>query len=158
MAAETPPQPPEQPSLAVAALGRALVRAWNDHDASAVATLCASDVEGFDVADAVIRRGPDDVRRASEQYLAAFPDLVVQIEELLADDRRLALAWVAQATHAGPIMRIPPTQRPVRFRGVCVLTIEHGKIRQAINVWDVAGMLRGIGLLPDLVPTETIKN
>jgi hypothetical protein len=31
-----------------------------------------------------------------------------------------------------------------------VLTLEDGKIKKALYIWDVAGILRGIGLLPEL--------
>jgi hypothetical protein len=36
-------------------------------------------------------------------------------------------------------------------RGVSLLTLESGKIKHAHYIWDVAGLLRAIGLLPDLL-------
>ena len=47
-------------------------------------------------------------------------------------------------------MNIPATGRAVRVCGVSLLTIVDGQIRQARHIWDVAGMLRNIGLLPAL--------
>jgi hypothetical protein len=47
-------------------------------------------------------------------------------------------------------MNIPATGRRVEVRGASFLTIEAGKVTRATMLWDVAGMLRGIGLLPDL--------
>jgi hypothetical protein len=47
-------------------------------------------------------------------------------------------------------MNIPPTGRPINARGVSMLTVESGKVWRANYIWDVAGMLREIGLLPDL--------
>jgi len=47
-------------------------------------------------------------------------------------------------------MNIPPTGRAVAVRGTSVLTVEDGKIKRAFRIWDVAGLLRSIGLLPEL--------
>jgi hypothetical protein len=35
-------------------------------------------------------------------------------------------------------------------RGVSVLMIEDSKVKNATYIWDVAGLLRNIGLLPEL--------
>lgn len=158
MSSISPSSPSSASSVSAAELGDALVRAWNAHDASAVASLFAAEVEAFDVADAAVRRTPEEIQRASARYLAAFPDLEIRLDELLADDGRVALVWTAHGTHAGSIMRIPPTGRVVEVRGVCILTVERGKIRQAINVWDVAGLLRALGLLPDLIGAEASES
>jgi hypothetical protein len=47
-------------------------------------------------------------------------------------------------------MHIPPTGRKIAVRGISVLTIENGKITRGLYVWDAAGLLRTIGLLPEL--------
>lgn len=47
-------------------------------------------------------------------------------------------------------MHIPPTDRTIEVLGTTFLTIAHGKITREMHIWDVAGLLRDIGLLPDL--------
>jgi hypothetical protein len=47
-------------------------------------------------------------------------------------------------------MNIPATGRPVTVRGVSVCHVEGGRIVRAMHIWDVAGLLRAIGLLPEL--------
>ena len=47
-------------------------------------------------------------------------------------------------------MRIPPTGRKIAVRGILVLTVEHGKGTRGLYVWDAAGLLRAIDLLPVL--------
>ena len=47
-------------------------------------------------------------------------------------------------------MHIPPTGRKIAVRGISVLTIENEKITSGLYVWDAAGLLRAIGLLPEL--------
>jgi hypothetical protein len=45
---------------------------------------------------------------------------------------------------------IPPTGRRIAVCGISLLTIEGGRISRGLYVWDVAGLLRSIGLLPEL--------
>jgi hypothetical protein len=51
-------------------------------------------------------------------------------------------------------MNIPPTRRPIEIRGVTLLTVETTpegpRVSRAAYVWDLAGLLRRLGLLPDL--------
>ena len=47
-------------------------------------------------------------------------------------------------------MNIPPTGRKVAVQGVSILTVEEHRITRGVYEWDVAGLLRAIGLLPDL--------
>jgi predicted ester cyclase len=68
---------------------------------------------------------------------------------IISDDQSV-LVWNATGTHQGTLMNIPPTGRVVSVRGVTVLTIIDHKIVNALYLWDVAGLLRGFGLLPEL--------
>lgn len=138
----------------VARLGHDLIRAWNAHDAERIAGLHAADCSGVDVGRSGQRRGREGVRRAAEAYLRAFPDLQLTLEDTLVDGNRMVVTWTARGTQTGSVMRIPPTHRPVEVRGLCVLTVEAGMISHAVHHWDVAGMLRHLGLLPDLHEVE----
>ncbi len=84
------------------------------------------------------------------RYWRAFPDLQFLEEGSVAEGDKLALFWTIQGTHHGELMKIPPTGKRVNVRGVSLLTLESGKIRRALYLWDVAGFLRALGLLPDL--------
>ena len=55
-----------------------------------------------------------------------------------------------RGTHHGTLMRIPPTGRQVAMRGVSILTIAEGKVTHGETIWDTAGLLRALGLLPEL--------
>ncbi|MBI1876929.1 MAG: ester cyclase, partial [Chloroflexi bacterium] len=110
----------------------------------------AEDYEGVDVAYATPRQGRDNIRQTMSLYLQAFPDLSFTIEELVVQDNHAALAWIGRGTHQGKIMNIPPTGREVMVRGTTFFTIHNCQITHGLHVWDVAGVLRSIGLLPEL--------
>ncbi len=127
-----------------------LVAAWNSHDVERVATCYAVDYEETDVAQADSPRGRDGIRRTAAGYLRAFPDLLVTLDDVVIDDHRVALAWHWHGTHRGAFMNIPPSGRQVTVKGTSFLTIENGQIRRGTRIWDLAGLLRALGLLPEL--------
>lgn len=142
------------PDEGTARLGRDLIRAWNAHDADRIVGLHAPECVGVDVAEAAPRYGREGVRQIVEGYLRAFPDLQLTVEDTLVDGNRLVVIWIARGTHVGSVMRIPPTHRPIEVRGLCVLTVEAGMITRTLHHWDVAGLLRNLGLLPELQAPE----
>ena len=129
---------------------RRWVEAWNSHDRQQVEALYAPDFEGTDVADGAPQHGPRAAGEGLLRYQCGFPDFRVQCEEMVVQGDRLVIAWTARGTHKGVLMHIPPTGRAVEVRGASFLTLKDGLIRRSHTIWDMAGLLRGIGLLPDL--------
>jgi steroid delta-isomerase-like uncharacterized protein len=127
-----------------------LIAAWNAHDVEGVTALYAPDYEEVDVGQTGPQRGPECIRRLMLYYLRAFPDLKLVLDDLITDGDRAALAWTLHGTQRGTIMNIPPTGRAVAVRGTSLLTVQDGKIRRGLRLWDVAGLLRALGLLPEL--------
>ena len=134
----------------ISRLVRELLEAWNTHDIERIKTFYAPEYEGVDVGQAEPQRGPQSVPRNVERYLRAFPDLRFVEEDLVTQGGRAVLVWKAYATHRGRLMNIPPTGRNISVRGASVLAVEDGKVVRGLYVWDVAGLLRSIGLLPEL--------
>ncbi|NJN94508.1 MAG: ester cyclase [Anaerolineales bacterium] len=127
-----------------------LVAAWNAHDLDRIAAFYAPDYEGEDVAYSTPRRGPEDIRQTMSFYLQAFPDLHITMDSLIVQDNRAALAWIGQGTHQGRLLNIPPTGRVIKVRGTTFFTIQNCQIVHGLHIWDLAGALRAIGLLPEL--------
>jgi steroid delta-isomerase-like uncharacterized protein len=84
------------------------------------------------------------------RYLVAFPDLYLTVESLVVQDNKAALAWIGGGTHLSKVMNIPATHRKIEIRGSSFFTIQQGQIVHSLHIWDVAGLLRSIGLLPEL--------
>jgi hypothetical protein len=57
---------------------------------------------------------------------------------------------VGRGTHEGKVMNIPPSERPIELWGTSFFTVNNGQITYSLHIWDVAGLLRSIGLLPEL--------
>ena len=124
--------------------------AWNSHAVERVLALCSSSYEGLDIAQASSHQGHEGMREYVGSYLRAFPDVELAADMVVQQENVLALAWTARGTHRGNLMNIPSTGRLVQVRGVSILTVENGMLSRALYVWDLAGLLRTLGLLPDL--------
>ena len=129
---------------------RDLIDAWNSHDVDRALEFYAPDYSGEDVGRAQRHQGHAGARKFIGAYVRAFPDVQLSADEMIGEGERAALMWTARGTHLGAIMNIPPTNRPVQIRGVSLLTLQQDKIYHATYIWDVAGLLRNIGLLPEL--------
>ena len=127
-----------------------LLTAWNIRDLDRVADFYAPSYTGIDVAQRAPHHGPQGVRHTLARYVRAFPDLRFRRERVISDGDCIAVAWVARGTHRGPLMKIPPTGRRIAVRGVSMLTLQNGMVTKGLHIWDVAGLLRALGLLPDL--------
>ena len=128
-----------------------LIAGWNAQDIDRVAALYADTFEETDIALAEPQRGREAIRRTMRRYLLAFPDLSITADEVIIQDNCLALAWTIAGHHRGIMLNIPATGRLVQIRGVSLMTLdETGHIVRLQRIWDLAGLLRAIGLLPEL--------
>ncbi|MCU0492817.1 MAG: ester cyclase [Chloroflexaceae bacterium] len=133
----------------IARIVQQLLDAWNAHDGERAASFYTDDYEGIDVGQATPQRGASERIRILNSYVRAFPDLHFT-GDVLVEGQRAVLVWVMRGTHQGHFMHIPPTGQPVEVKGVSVLTFRGDKIARGLNVWDTAGFLRTVGLLPEL--------
>lgn len=127
-----------------------LIDAFNAHDVDRAASFYSSEYKGIDISQASPHAGREGIRKNLAAYIEAFPDCKIQAEETISNGNRVVVIWSAKGTHQGKLLNIPPTGRKIKARGVTVLTLENDQVKQALYFWDVAGVLREIGLLPEL--------
>lgn len=127
-----------------------LVKAWNAHDAERLAGCFCADYQGADVVEPATHSGPEGARACSQRYFRAFPDIELTVERVLVDDHEATVLWRACGFHEGVFMNIPPTGRKVTISGVSIFDVREGKVYRGRYIWDVAGFLREIRLLPEL--------
>ena len=80
-------------------------------------------------------------------FRAAFPDLRVKNEDVIAEGDKVVARWTARGTHNGALMNIPPTGKQVTLKGIDVLRIEGGKIVERWGEFDALGMLHQLGVI-----------
>ena len=95
--------------------------------------------------------GPEGVRIDVAEFRAAFPDLRVTIEDLLAAGDRVARRFTLRGTHRGPFMGFPATGRAVTATGIAIDRLADGKLAESWVCFDALGLLRQLGAVPTLV-------
>ncbi|MEO8612916.1 MAG: ester cyclase [Chloroflexota bacterium] len=124
--------------------------AWNAHDVDHLVEFFSPDYIGYDVAQSAPVCGLEGISISFMRYLYAFPDIHFTPDQIVIEDDQVTMAWTACGTHQGKFMHIPPTNRYLTIKGVSILTFSGNKIVRGQYIWDVAGLLRGLGLLPEL--------
>ena len=72
--------------------------------------------------------GLTEVKRAYELFRAAFPDLSVTIEDMVAEEDRVVVRSVLQAAHLNAFLGLPPTGRHIEVESISIFRIAKGKI------------------------------
>jgi steroid delta-isomerase-like uncharacterized protein len=91
--------------------------------------------------------GAEGYKAMFGELRAAFPDLNVEVEHLVATDDELAFAYSITGTHLGPLMGQPATGKKVSYRGMQISRFDSdGKLVERWGSSDELGMLRQLGL------------
>lgn len=90
--------------------------------------------------------GPEGVKAWMRTVYAAFPDLSVVLEDVVAEGDRVAVRAVWSGTHQGPIFGVPATGKHVTFGGMVFWRIDgDGRIAERWAYLDTADLMRQLG-------------
>ena len=78
-------------------------------------------------------------------WRAAFPDLAITVEGLVAEGDGVAARWTLRGTHRGAFLGIPPTGRRVAVAGTERYRLAGGQIVERWAAVDTAGLRRQLG-------------
>ncbi|HEX6506061.1 MAG TPA: ester cyclase [Chloroflexota bacterium] len=76
----------------------------------------------------------------------AFPDLRVEIEDMVAEGDRVAARVTHRGTHGGSFLGVPPTGRLVTYEGTVIFRIADGRIADRWGTVDLFGILLQLGV------------
>lgn len=79
--------------------------------------------------------------------LAAFPDLVITNQELMAEGDKVAGRWITRSTHQGDLWGIPPTGKRVEWTGLSITRHAGGRIVEQWGQFDALGLLQQLGAM-----------
>jgi steroid delta-isomerase-like uncharacterized protein len=89
--------------------------------------------------------GADGLKNTMRMFREAFPDLHVEIRDMLAEDDRVMSRLRVSGTHRGTFFDTPPTGNTVTYDEVVVLRLSNGKIVEHWAVADALSLMQGIG-------------
>ena len=88
-------------------------------------------------------------------YLAAFPDLHMEAEDVLASGDKVVARTRATGTHQGEFMGIPATGKHVDVPLIDILRFgDDGLVHEHWGVMDAMAMMQQLGLAPEGPPAH----
>ena len=127
---------------------RLIDEVWNQRKLDILDELVAPDAVIHSPTVPDLSRGPEGAKQYVRLFLAAFPDLQVTTDDIVAEGDKVALRWSAHGTRQGRLMGIEPTGKPMTIMGQAIYQIGAGKIKEDWINADALGMLRQLGIVP----------
>jgi steroid delta-isomerase-like uncharacterized protein len=87
-----------------------------------------------------LERGPEDVKRFTEEYRWAFPDWRISIDEQIAEGDNVVNRVTLRGTHQRQFRDMAPTGKEIEIKAVTIFRFsEEGKV---VETWDYFDQLR----------------
>jgi steroid delta-isomerase-like uncharacterized protein len=118
---------------------------WNKGNGAAAYDIVAVDYVRHDLRPGNPPAGPEGQKVIAEAFRAAFPDLHLELEGLVAEDDMVVARWTMKGTHKGEWAGMPPTGKEVSFSGANFFRIGNGKIKEIWNFRDDLGLREQLG-------------
>jgi len=84
---------------------------------------------------------------ATKMYHAAFPDIHVEITDIVSDGDMVAVHEVVTGTHSGDALGLPPTGKSATVEAVHFVKFRDGKIVERKSMTDMMSLFVQLGLV-----------
>lgn len=119
------------------ALVQELFAAWSAHDIERA---------GACIGEACNGGGQEGFRRELTAFLAAFPDMQVSLEDILAEGDKVATRITLRGTHQGVFAGIPVTGKAVVIKANHIFRLQQGQIVQRHGQMDRLELMTQLGM------------
>lgn len=130
---------------------RLLEETFNDGNVALVDQLVAPDAVNHDPAESAdmrVLRGPETFKRTVQMYRAAFPDVRITVDDVIAAGDKVAVRWHSEGTHRGELEGLAPTGARGSVTGISIDQWKDGKVVESWTEWDNLGLARQLGAAP----------
>jgi steroid delta-isomerase-like uncharacterized protein len=121
--------------------------AWSAHDMERVAAIFTDDCVYEDVTFGAVNSGKEELRAFGSGFLAAVPDLHVELSTTCVADDHGAMEWTMSGTQTGEMPGMPAAGKTFSLRGAPVVELRDGKLTRCSDYWDLVTLLKQHGLM-----------
>jgi predicted ester cyclase len=119
---------------------------WNKGNIAVIDDIFASDYIRHDLRPGIAPPGPEGQKAIAHLFRAAFPDIRMTLDLLIAEGDLVMGRWTTQATHTGEWAGVSPTGKRAVFTGVNIFRIAGGKVVELWNHRDDQGLMEQLGV------------
>jgi steroid delta-isomerase-like uncharacterized protein len=135
-----------------------LYKAISDHDLEEAARLAAPD-SLLTAPGGVSVKGPQAIKEYNKNWITAFPDSKIEVQEIFAQGNNVATRAQFVGTHNGtlktPMGDVPATGKKVRGDFVQLFEVDRGLIKSAHIMFDQVQLMTQLGMAP--APPQAVK-
>ena len=133
---------------------------WNEGHIEVANETFAEDYVRHDLRPTEAIPGPAGQAKIAADFRAAFPDLRMVVDLIVAQDDLVAARWTTEGTNTGAWGDRPPTGKHATFSGVNIFRIRDGKVVELWNHRDDLGLSQQLGaeIFAGAAPTEATPN
>jgi steroid delta-isomerase-like uncharacterized protein len=93
-------------------------------------------------------RGPAGYLAIIGMMRAGFPDIQWTLEEMVAENDKVAARFIMRGTHQGTFFGVPPTGKKITVQAMNIYRLADGKFVEERGQPDMLGLLQQIGAVP----------
>ncbi len=133
---------------------RLIAELWNNGNLSVADELIAPTYIHHDSSTPDLGKGPESEKKRVTLYRTAFPDLHLNIEDIIAEGDLVMTRWSCRGTHKGELNGTPPTGKQFNITGVTNCRLANGKLVEGWVNWDALGLMQQLGVVPQLAKAK----
>lgn len=132
------------------ALARRAIEMFNSGDLDRLDEVISESFVEHEAFPGLPSTGPAAPKAAIAFFRAAFPDMRMAVDEMLADGNKVVVRGTMSGTHKGEFMGIPPTDRSFKIQFIDIIEVRDGMATAHWGLTDQAAMMEQLGLAPDM--------
>jgi steroid delta-isomerase-like uncharacterized protein len=92
--------------------------------------------------------GPEGLKQILIMFKAAFPDMKIEIKDLIGEANKVVSRGSWTGTHKGSFMGIPATEKKVEVNFIDMWRLENGMCLENWVRMDIMGLMQQLGVVP----------
>lgn len=94
----------------------------------------------------------EGVKQFTAMFRTGFPDLHVEVDEIIESDDKIVARVRFQGTHQGEFMGVPPSGARIDVPTIDVVRVSGGRAAEHWGVTDSMALMQQIGAMPEGAP------
>lgn len=133
----------------VKTVARQFIQTWSINRLHLVDELASPDLTVFYTHFSEPIRSADSFKAMLSQVYRCFPDIAVEVDEIVAEANQAVVSWKYRATHqSGEMFGVQPTGQSVEVAGMTRYRIANGKVQSERGVVDTFSLMVQLGAVP----------
>jgi steroid delta-isomerase-like uncharacterized protein len=129
---------------------------WNKGNLPVADELIAPTYAHHDASTPDFGRGPESEKKRVTLYRAAFSDLRLTVEDMIAEGETVVARWSCRGAHKGDLNGIAPTGKQFVISGVSIVRFTGGKMVEGWINWDALGLMQQLSVVPELGKAKAV--